>query len=555
MPMTAEFLDYSMPNTAYLSAQSIHANLTKPFVAINTKSLKTKMAVFMISSCVMPFAIANTNNFLVYPKTASATSPAQSWQGQWATSQQSDGLIDNQQSLMIGEWALRQINQQAPLIDDPWVQDSLQTIIWQINAVARPEAPSALVIINDRQINAFAVPSGLIGLNVGLVDKARTMDELASVISHEIAHVSQRHYQHRNDEKTKQLLMQAGGMLAGIVAAKASNSNTGTAVMMGSQAISANSVASFSREQEREADRIGMQIMAQAGYDVTAMPSFFATLDQQNPVKANAFIPSFVMSHPLTAERLSEARSRAMTYQQSNKTSVLNSSTQRHRQQIFDQLQWRIRYLAHLTNKNDLKQSAKTSDGAKLALAMQLMDERAYLEAQNVLQPLKPQIADFSNPLAVIVDATLNQKLGKTELAISQLTTLMNLLPERRDVKLYLSKIYLEQANVDNASKVLQLLQPLSKTYPKDLLIWQYLQQASQVLSKNTTGSSKTLHEINVLRYRANREFWQNQLNEAITSLTQAQSLAKTLPQNTALLATINQQMSQVQQANQFTPD
>lgn len=79
----------------------------------------------------------------------------------------------------------------------------------------------ALVLIDDRQINAFAVPAGVIGINVGLLDKSKNLDEVASVISHEIAHVSQRHYQHRNDEKTKHLLLQLGGMLAGVAAASA----------------------------------------------------------------------------------------------------------------------------------------------------------------------------------------------------------------------------------------------------------------------------------------------------------------------------------------------
>lgn len=477
--------------------------------------------------------------------------------------QNSDGLIDKQQSQQVGEWALRQINGSAPLLKDPWLQYNLEQIVWQINAVARADAPMALVVINDPQINAFAVPAGLIGLNVGLIHKSNTIDEMVSVIAHEIAHVSQRHYQHRNDEKTKQLLMQLGGMAAGIVAAKAGDGNAGAAVMMGSQAMAANTAAQFSRDQEREADRLGMQIMAQAGYDVNAMPSFFATLDQQHPVKQNAFIPSFIMSHPLTAERLSEARARASAYNQAQtsatrQNNVLNNTQIQYRNQLFDQLQWRARYLAHLTNKTELTQLAKTSDGAKLALAMQLIDERQFAEAKRTLQPFDDSIKQLSNPLAVIVSATLDERQGQPTLAIDKLTRLSAVLPERPDIVLYLADVYLNNTNANNATEsaktVLQRLQLLAKQYPKDIGIWQRLQQASQLLAKNSTGNDKIIQQINVLRYRANAEFWQNHLTEAVTSLNQAKLLTKQLPSNQALLSLINTQLAQVQQANQFKP-
>lgn len=480
-----------------------------------------------------------------------ADSNASVWPTTAANTVDNDGLIESQQSQLLGEWALRQINEEAPRITDAWLQQTLEQIVWQINAVARADAPMALVLIDDRQINAFAVPAGVIGINVGLLDKSKNLDEVASVISHEIAHVSQRHYQHRNDEKTKHLLLQLGGMLAGVAAASAGAGDAGTAVIMGAQTMSANSAAAFSRDQEREADRVGMQIMAQAGYDVNAMPNFFATLNQQNPVKTNAFIPSFIMSHPLTAERLSEARERARQY-----PNAALSNNRAYRQQLFDRIQWRAKYFAHLTTKAELQQAAKTSDGAKLALAMQLIDERQLSEASRVLQPFASSVAQFSDPLAVIVSARLDEAQGNSQAAIDKLTRLANVMPERRDVKLYLSDSYLNnKPTADNAATVLRLLQPVSKQFPKDVGVWQRLQQASQVLAKTQTGNDKTLQQINVLRYRAYSQFWQNNLTDAVTSLNQAKILAKQLSQNTAIMANLTQQLNQVQQANQFKPD
>ena len=477
---------------------------------------------------------------------------------QLASMDNGQALIDTEQNRQVGEWALRQINGNAALIKDPWLQQSLEQIVWQINAVAGLNAPMGLVIINDKQINAFAVPSGLIGINVGLLDKAKSLDEIVSVVAHEIAHVSQRHYQHRNDEKTKQLLMQAGGLLAGVAASKVGDGDAAAAVMLGSQAMSANAAASYSRGQEREADRIGMQIMNQAGYDVNAMPSFFATLDQQNPVKSNTLIPSFILSHPLTADRISEARARVATYKrdsQANMASNRYQPIQQQRAQLFEQIQWRARYYGYLVNKADLEQGAKTSKGAKLALINYYLDNGQPKAAQSLMQDFDKDINTLANPLAVVTFSQLAAQQGNVDVAIAKLQQLASVYPERTDVPRYLSDIYLKyRPTAESGQKVLALLQPLSKQNPRDVMLWDRLQQASQLLAKHGSGNEQLIHRINTLRYRAYGELWRNELKDAVTSLTQAKSLAKQLPSNQSLLALLNQQINQVQDANQFKP-
>ena len=480
--------------------------------------------------------------------------------GQLAAMDNGQALIDTEQNRQVGEWALRQINGNAALIKDPWLQQSLEQMVWQINAVAGLNAPMGLVIINDKQINAFAVPSGLIGINVGLLDKAKSLDEIVSVIAHEIAHVSQRHYQHRSDEKTKQLLMQAGGLLAGVAASKIGDGDAAAAaaVMLGSQAMSANAAASYSRGQEREADRIGMQIMNQAGYDVNAMPSFFATLDQQNPVKSNTLIPSFILSHPLTADRISEARARVATYKrdsQANMASNRYQSIQQQRAQLFEQIQWRARYYGYLVNKADLEQGAKTSKGAKLALINYYLDNGQPKAAQSLMQDFDKDINTLANPLAVVTFSQLAAQQGNVDVAIAKLQQLAAVYPERTDVPRYLSDIYLKyRPTAESGQKVLALLQPLSKQNPRDVMLWDRLQQASQLLAKHGSGDEQLIHRINTLRYRAYGELWRNELKDAVTSLTQAKSLAKQLPSNQSLLALLNQQINQVQDANRFKP-
>ena len=534
------------PLASYLSASYL---LRKTSVVAVLSTLST--AVFAVDN----FSYQSAPAF--NPVMIASAAPTQV-NGQLAAMDNGQALIDTEQNRQVGEWALRQINGNAALIKDPWLQQSLEQIVWQINAVAGLNAPMGLVIINDKQINAFAVPSGLIGINVGLLDKAKSLDEIVSVVAHEIAHVSQRHYQHRNDEKTKQLLMQAGGLLAGVAASKVGDGDAAAAVMLGSQAMSANAAASYSRGQEREADRIGMQIMNQAGYDVNAMPSFFATLDQQNPVKSNTLIPSFILSHPLTADRISEARARVATYKrdsQANMASNRYQAIQQQRAQLFEQIQWRARYYGYLVNKADLEQGAKTSEAAKLALINYYIDNGQPKAAQSLMQDFDEDINRLANPLAVVIFSQLAAQQGNVDVAIAKLQQLAAVYPERTDVPRYLSDIYLKyRPTAESGQKVLALLQPLSKQNPRDVMLWDRLQQASQLLAKHLSGNEQLIHRINTLRYRAYGELWRNELKDAVTSLTQAKSLAKQLPSNQSLLALLNQQINQVQDANQFKP-
>ena len=534
------------PLTSYLSASYLFRKT--PVVALLSTLSTGVLAVDNFSYQSVP----NFNPVMI------ASAEPTKVNSQLASMDNGQALIDTEQNRQVGEWALRQINGNAALIKDPWLQQSLEQIVWQINAVAGLNAPMGLVIINDKQINAFAVPSGLIGINVGLLDKAKSLDEIVSVVAHEIAHVSQRHYQHRNDEKTKQLLMQAGGLLAGVAASKVGDGDAAAAVMLGSQAMSANAAASYSRGQEREADRIGMQIMNQAGYDVNAMPSFFATLDQQNPVKSNTLIPSFILSHPLTADRISEARARVATYKrdsQANMASNRYQSIQQQRAQLFEQIQWRARYYGYLVNKADLEQGAKTSKGAKLALINYYLDNGQPKAAQSLMQDFDKDINTLANPLAVVTFSQLAAQQGNVDVAIAKLQQLASVYPERTDVPRYLSDIYLKyRPTAESGQKVLALLQPLSKQNPRDVMVWDRLQQASQLLAKHRSGDEQLIHRINTLRYRAYGELWRNELKDAVTSLTQAKSLAKQLPSNQSLLALLNQQINQVQDANQFKP-
>ena len=127
-------------------------------------------------------------------------------------------FAEQYQNKLLGEWSLRNINGRTKMEHDPWIHETVKDITWRLNAQARQQAPLGLVIIDNPSINAFAAPGGVIGLNTGTIMAASSMDELASVIAHEVAHISQNHYESGADERKKALLMQIGGMLAAIAA-------------------------------------------------------------------------------------------------------------------------------------------------------------------------------------------------------------------------------------------------------------------------------------------------------------------------------------------------
>ena len=127
-------------------------------------------------------------------------------------------FAEQYQNKMLGEWSLQNINGRVKMEHDPWVQETIKNMTWRLNAQARQQAPLGVVILDNPNINAFAAPGGVIGINTGTILAASSMDELASVVAHEVAHISQRHYESGVDERKKALLMQIGGMLAAIAA-------------------------------------------------------------------------------------------------------------------------------------------------------------------------------------------------------------------------------------------------------------------------------------------------------------------------------------------------
>ena len=526
------------------------------------RTLKTLTGVFVLKVGISAtlLALATTAN-------SAGTQVAPFTYGSWQTSSAEEldlpnlrghglSFAEQYENKLLGEWSLRNINSRAKMEHDPWIYETIKEMTWRLNAQARQQAPLGLVIIDNPSINAFAAPGGVIGLNTGTILAASSMDELASVVAHEVAHISQHHYESGADERKKALLMQIGGMLAAI-AASAVDGDAAAAVMMGSQTATMNSSMAFSRSNERDADRVGMQIMNQAGYDPRAMPRFFATMNQKSQLNqtANQFLPSFVRSHPLSNERLSESQSRAQRYD------ALPLSKQQRHQALFDLLYWRTQSTGEHVSETALTTAAKNSVGAKLALMYWYGEQQRFGEANEIyteLSALPAAQRQVLEPLLSITQSQILTEQNKWQQAAELLESQQRLYPERRDLRLYLAEAL---TNSNQPAKAQALLKPLTEQQPSDRYAWQSLQLANEKIAKTTESPQLAkIATINALRYRSHDQLWSGHYERALTSLTQAKQLTEQM-QKTAqassarpLLASINAEIKAVKTAKDFKP-
>lgn len=221
----------------------------------------------------------------------------------------SQGTISPVQERKLGESIMRQIRADPAYLDDAEVADYLNAIGYRlVGSSPDPAGPFEFFCVRDNSVNAFALPGGFVGVHSGLVQVAQSESELASVLSHEIAHVTQHHIARLIAGQQKAGLASMAALAVAILAAR-SNADVAQAAIIGAQAGMIQSQLNFTRDHEREADRIGLQIMDKSGFDVHAMPVFFDRLQKATRIyETNA--PSYLRTHPVTYERIADVQNR-----------------------------------------------------------------------------------------------------------------------------------------------------------------------------------------------------------------------------------------------------
>ncbi|QDL35965.1 M48 family metalloprotease [Rhodoferax sediminis] len=219
----------------------------------------------------------------------------------------------------LGERIARELYRDPDYIDDPVLAEYVQGIWTRLLAAARvrgeltPEMDDRyawqVILGRDREINAFALPGGYLGLQLGLIAIVDSPDELASVLGHELSHVTQRHISRLMAQQSRMTPLMIGAMILGALAASKSP-DLGGAMITSGQAAAMQGQLNFSRDMEREADRIGYGVMTQAGYAPQAFATMFEKLQQASRLNDNGSFP-YLRTHPLTTERIADMQARA----------------------------------------------------------------------------------------------------------------------------------------------------------------------------------------------------------------------------------------------------
>jgi beta-barrel assembly-enhancing protease len=219
----------------------------------------------------------------------------------------------------IGLQVVRQLRDQGQIIEDPEATEYLQALGSRIVAQASTENAQRFqfFFVRDDTINAFALPGGFIGVNYGLVLATRNEAQLAGVLAHEIAHVTQRHIARRVHTQGRQSIATMAAILAAIlVGAATGSSDAALGGISMAQGAAMQQQINFTRANENEADRVGMGFLAAAGFDPYGMPDFFETMGRRDSLQATSrnALPEILQSHPVTTNRIAESRARAAQY-------------------------------------------------------------------------------------------------------------------------------------------------------------------------------------------------------------------------------------------------
>lgn len=222
-------------------------------------------------------------------------------------------IISPIQEKELGASFFRNLHSQAEISQDVEIQQYIQAIGHQLAAHSyAPDSPFHFFVVMDPNINAFAGPGGYIGVNSGLILLTEAESELASVMAHEIAHVTQRHLYRSIEQAGRMSIPTIAATLAAILIGTQSP-NMGQAALMAVQAGNVQFQINFTRDHEKEADRVGMNTLFESNYDPRSMPTFFERLQQSTRFYGKG-VPEFLRTHPMSENRVADTRGRAETY-------------------------------------------------------------------------------------------------------------------------------------------------------------------------------------------------------------------------------------------------
>ncbi|HEX5306200.1 MAG TPA: M48 family metalloprotease [Dyella sp.] len=362
-----------------------------------------------------------------------------------------NALISDQEARNYGGSMLRQMRALDMVVDDPLLDDYINHLGYRLVAASdKPNDHFAFFIVKDPEINAFAAPGGYIAVNSGLIQMTRSESELAGVIAHEIGHVTQNHLQRAFEASKKDAPLMALVLLGAIAAgAGAHAGDAAAAILMGGQGALLQKQINFTRKDETEADRVGIQTLAKANFDPTAMASFFERMaDTMRAGSGGEDVPALLQDHPVTTIRISDAKARA--------GALIAMQKQRPSGNTLDPKQW-ARSTAPIAYVRDPAALLSSVDGPSAGLdTYALMRERVRVLAGDASQLVTyyaanlPRI-DFNTPANRYGYALALTRSGRGDQAVEVLTPMLGSHPDNLVLRLAMADAVLRKGDRSDA--------------------------------------------------------------------------------------------------------
>jgi predicted Zn-dependent protease len=350
----------------------------------------------------------------------------------------------------IGNAMMRQLRASQPIIQDPVLIEYINHLGNQLIKHANDvNYPFEFFLINNNELNAFAFFGGHVGIHSGLLTTADNESELASVIAHEISHVTQRHLARRLESQSNSQALNMAGLVSGILIALV-NPSLGMAALSASLAASQQASINYTRSNEKEADRVGIALLANSNFDPQGAPSFFSKMSEKYRYASTP--PAMLLTHPLPESRITDARQRAHQYPVRQLAPSLN----------FELAKARIQARYQGEAKNNIayfqqqlrKKSYSLKAGAEYGLALSYFENKEYQEAKNILESLRKEDVNNLFYIDAITDVYLSLK--EYESALTMLANLSLLMPNNQVISLNYGNALLSSGNYKQSETVLQ---------------------------------------------------------------------------------------------------
>lgn len=442
-------------------------------------------------------------------------------------------VIGPAQQAEYGSMLLGQLRLYGYVLDDPLIDSWLQSVGNRLVAASdKPEHPFTFFMLKDRQFNAFATLGGYIGTNAGLVLAAESEAEVASVLSHEIAHVTQQHVLRSVERAQKDSIPILLAMLGAIAVAQSSGSNSSDdaslAALASAQALMAQRQIDYTRSNEAEADRLGVRTLARGGYDPQAMASMFQRMQAVSRVNRGGErerTPDYLRTHPVTTTRISEVKSRAEsleaaqpqfgTGQSRPSENPLLPSGLRIPGTVYAnddrQFGWareRIRAMsantpdAAIAEYERARRTGKFTDAQRYGLAVARLLDADYAGAAAELKPLLAKYPD--DPWIALGMAESDARAGRLADADARLDALLQRMPNHRAVSLTYAQLLTERNTADAGRRAQAVLRPLLAGSKEDPIFHGIFGRASEIAG-DAVRAGEAFAEVEYLNGRLER--------------------------------------------------